>query len=259
MQILISAQKRSNMKPLYSFFCVCVCAFLITSCDKDSNNPGETGTGTGGSLARFTIAANHLYIADGTTLHTYSLNDPANPQKTSSTAIGWNIETIFPWKDKLFIGSRDAMYIFSIANPDQPASLGMVSHFRACDPVIANDSIAYVTVRSGSSCGGNINALLVYNIKQILAPDQRNAIPLVNPYGLGMKGNRLFICDGAEGLKIFDISIPYYPTQIEHITGDTFYDCIPYDDTLICMIQGGIALYDISDPMQINLLGKITN
>lgn len=246
------------MKRLYKLFCVCTCAFLITSCDKD-NNPGEPGTGTGGSLARFTIAANHLYIADGTTLHTYSLNDPSDPQKTGSTPIGWEIETIFPWKDKLFIGSRDAMYIYSIANPDQPASLGMVSHLRACDPVIANDSIAYVTVRSGSTCGGNINALIVYDIRQILYPDQRNAIPLTSPYGLGMQGNRLFVCDGTNGLKVFDITQPYYPTQIQSLNGETFYDCIPYDTLLICMIEGGMALYDISNPNQINLLSKITD
>lgn len=246
------------MKLFYKFFCVCACAFLITSCDKDSN-PGEPGTGTGGSLARFTIAANHLYVADGTTLHTYSLNDPSDPQKTASTPVGWEIETIFPWKDKLFIGSRDAMYIYSIANPDQPASLGMVSHLRACDPVIANDSIAYVTVRSGSTCGGTINALIVYDISQILYPDQRNAIPLINPHGLGMQGNHLFVCDGTNGLKVFDITQPYYPTQIQSLSGETFYDCIPYDDLLICMIGGGMALYDISDPNQINLLSKITN
>src|SRR5690606_33194815 len=118
---------------------------LLAACSKDANSPGENvGVGKGGSLARFTIAMNHLYVVDGSTLYTYSLADPNTPVKVSELAIGFNIETIYPWGDKLFIGSMDAMYIYSISNPATPNYLAMASHVRACDPVVANDTRAYV-------------------------------------------------------------------------------------------------------------------
>ena len=52
------------------------------SCTKDGSKSADApGTGTGGSLARFTIAANHLYLADYNSIEVYDLADAANPVK----------------------------------------------------------------------------------------------------------------------------------------------------------------------------------
>lgn len=231
----------------------------VLSCNKDAGvSSVSPDTGTGGSLARFTISNNHLYVVDNRQLHTFSISDQQNPVKVNVTDIGFDVETIYVWKDKLFIGSRDAMYVYSIADPGAPSLLGTASHVRACDPVVANDSIAYVTVRSGSTCGGDINALYVYDLKNVLQPVQRNVVTLNNPMGLGIKDNTLFVCDAGRGLRIYDISSPYYPTQLALVTGETFYDCIPDGDLLFCMIDGGVAIYDIADRNHVTLKAKIT-
>lgn len=236
------------------------CVLWLASCSKtDGLAANESATGTGGSLARFIIAGSHLYVIDGTQLYTYSLGNPSAPRQVNEQQIGFDIETIYTWKDKLFIGSQAAMYIYSIADPSIPKLLGSASHLRACDPVVANDSVAYVTVRTGTNCGGNTNALYVYSLHNILQPVQTNALPLDNPHGLGLKDKTLYVCDGASGLRVFDLASAYNPVQVTQVLGEVFMDCIPYNDLLICMLSDGMSLYDIRDPFQPLLLSVIKN
>ncbi len=236
---------------------------LFLGCSKDSstvapNNVGNTGTGKGGSLARFTIAFNHLYVVDDETLYTYSLANSKAPVLVNSSYLGFNVETIYPYKDKIFIGSQNAMYVYSISNPADPEKVGEASHIRACDPVVADDDVAYVTVRSGSTCGGTINALLVYDITSVFNPSLIKQVPLSNPWGLGMDDDRLYVCDGNDGLIVFDISDNLAPVFIKKITGDSFYDVIVLDKLLICMIDGGTAIFELGANDQINKLATIT-
>lgn len=254
-------QNKLIMKRISLLLCLCLAilgAAMVSGCSKDESTSGAP-VGKGGSLARFTIAQNHLYVVDGRDLHTFSLADPQNPVKVHTTGIGMDIETIYTWKDKLFIGSQEAMFIYSIANPAEPKALGQASHVRACDPVVANDTVAYVTVRTGSNCGGDVNALLVYNLNYIMQPTLMNTIAIDNPHGLGLQGNTLFVCDGTYGLRVYDVADAYFPTQIKRISGEKFYDCIPNGNILICMIEGGMALFDITDRNNISLLSKITD
>jgi hypothetical protein len=236
-------------------------SLTMGACSKDNKSTGSTGepSGQGGSLARYTIAQGYLYMVDAQELKAFSLANPTDPQLTRTISVGQNIETIFSFQDKLFIGSQQAMYIYSIVNPSSPQLLGEASHVRACDPVIANDSIAYVTVRSGTNCGGITNALYVYNVENVLNPVQRNVVPLSGPYGLGMRGNRLYVCDGGDGLQVYNITNPIYPFEIKKVSG-IFYDVIvdDADDLLFCMIQGGVAIYDISND-NMTRLATITN
>jgi len=228
------------------------------SCNKTDNSGPAANVGKGGSLARFIIAQNYLYVVDQGELHTYSLANPTAPLKVSQQQIGFAIETIYSWKDKLFVGSQEAIYVYSITNPRSPQLLGSASHLRACDPVVANDYAAYVTVRAGTNCGGDINALIVYNINEVLNPIETNRIQLNNPYGLGLNGQTLYVCDGNNGLKVFDVTSPHHPNEVKQITGHFFKDCIPFGNLLICMLNDGIALYNIEAPLDPEFLALIT-
>ncbi|MCB0697356.1 MAG: hypothetical protein KDC07_08325 [Chitinophagaceae bacterium] len=255
------------MKSFKYILFVALIAF-ISSCDKASNSVGSStsepasvdngGSGKGGSLARFTIAQGYLYVVDDLKLHAYSLANPASPKLTSTQILGEDIETIYSYKDKLFIGSQNAMYVYSIADASKPTKLGIASHVRACDPVVANDTIAYVTVRSGTTCGGTQNALYVYDVQHVLNPVERNVVPLESPWGLGMVGKTLYVCNGSNGLSLYDISQPYYPTLKQKYFDDTYYDVIPYNNMLICMVQGGMLLYELKPDGQIVKLAKIS-
>ncbi len=234
-------------------------ALTLNSCSKDGAMDSGSGTGTGGSLARFTIYGNYLYVVDGESLKSFDIGDPQNPRLASTIPLGWQIETIYPYNGNLFIGSAAAMYIYSLAQPGQPQYEGMASHVRACDPVVAKDSLAYVTVRStsnGSTCGGATNALMTYNISNLQNPYLISSVNLKNPYGLGIRDQYLYVCDDNAGLKVFDIRNPAQATIVNIETGYTFFDVIPYQDVLICMVEGGMVIYDIANPADPQFVAK---
>jgi hypothetical protein len=228
-------------------------AFLFSACNKDNNTSGTSnnmGNGTGGSLARFTLYDDYLYVVDHRSLHTYNVSDPSKAVSVNITPIDVDIETIFAFQNKLFIGSKQAMYIYNITNPINPTLLGTASHIRACDPVVANSTVAFVTVRSGSSCGGDVNALIAYNIIDPTRPTELNRLNLSNPYGLGIKDNLIYVCDAQAGLRIIKKSGLSQLSIEKTITGEIFYDCIIFENLLYCMVQGGVSVYDISSPLE---------
>jgi hypothetical protein len=233
---------------------------LFGNCNKDSNGASVNAAGAGGSTARFTINGNYLYVVDHSSLKAFLITDPNNPVYKSKTEIGINIETIFPYGDKLFIGSSFSMYIFSLSDPAHPQQMAKADYTirMSCDPVVAQDSVAYATLRATGPCGGGQSALVVYNIKNLSSPVLANTVNLSTPYGLGIKDHALYVCDGTQGLRIFNVTNRYAPVGVAGITGETFYDVIPYGNILIAQIAGGFALYNIgTNPLQPVFISKI--
>ena len=146
------------MKKRFLYFIVLLIAGSFQfSCSEDDGSPGIIGeTGRGGSTARFAIAQNTLYTVDNSSLRVFSLATPSKPVYLKTEHLGRNIETIFPRGENLFIGSQEGVFIYSIQNPQQPNFLSTFRHIQACDPVVANDNHAFVTLRSFDNfCGRN--------------------------------------------------------------------------------------------------------
>ena len=78
----------------------------------NSSAGGSTPSGVGGSMARFTLSSGHLYAVNDFALKVFDLAAPESPNPVHDVNIGWGIETIFPYQDKLFIGSTSGMFIF---------------------------------------------------------------------------------------------------------------------------------------------------
>jgi hypothetical protein len=167
------------------------------------------------------------------------------------------METIYPYKNRLFIGSRTGLYIYSIDTPSAPRMIGLAKHGRSCDPVIANDTVSYSTLKGSSGCGPATSGLYVYDVRNLDEPVLKKTIPLNDPVGLGMADSALYVCT-AEGLKVFSARNAYAPVEQQTISG-SFTDLIPYGDLLICWARNGIALYDISDRLRPRLLTTIAN
>jgi hypothetical protein len=229
--------------------------------DKSSAiTPGTgSGPGVGGSMARFTINADHLYALDGGDVETINITSETNPVFKTRTSISWDMETIFPYKNNLFIGSRSGMHILDISTPESPVKVSTYEHIRVCDPVVVEDTLAFVTLHSGTECQGFTNQLEVINIKNLSFPQIVKTYPMTNPQGLGIDNNTLFICDGDAGLKIFDAEninqIDQH--QLAHYYDINAFDVIPFNNLLMMVGSDGIFQYDYSNPKDIKFLSKI--
>ncbi len=225
-----------------------------------SSGVSGSGVGMGGSMARFGIKGNVLYVLDNNSLKVFDITNKTAPSKINDIYPGWNVETMFLTENNMFLGTTTGMVIYDISNPTYPVSKSYFWHATSCDPVIVDDTLAYVTLRTGTNCGGNQNTLDVINIKNIEQPTVVMTYGMTNPHGLGKDGDLLFICDGSAGLKIFDASDPkeilwnlIYSYQDIHA-----YDVIPIGDVLVLIGDDGLYQYDYSDIQQITLLSKIS-
>lgn len=230
-----------------------------TNASGASSGVSGSGTGFGGSMARFGIKENVLYIVDRNTLKVFDITSKAKPFNMGDFYPGWNIETMFLTENNMFLGTTTGMVIFDISNPLIPTMKTFFNHARSCDPVVVDDTIAYVTLRSGTTCGGTINCLDVVNIKKINSPSMVATFAMTNPHGLGKKGDLLFVCDGDAGLKIYDASDPKTVGNklIYTYANINTYDVIPVGNLLVMIGDDGLYQYDYSDIKSISLLSKI--
>jgi len=214
-------------------------------------------TGTGGSMARFSLNGDYLYVADESSLSAFDISAPSSPNRISNEYIGWEIETIFNYKDHLYLGSSTGMYIYDIENPASPQKLSFLQHVRGCDPVVVKDNYAYVTIRGGNACGQDLNQLEVVDITDKANPEVVNSYEMVNPYGLGVKDNWLFVCDGSAGLKIYGIEDTPNLKYIDQFSNINTYDVIPLDERLLMVGDNTLYQYSYKGDT-INLISTFT-
>ena len=227
-------------------YIIILIALITFSCDLDSNAEASQNSaeiGQAGSLARFTTYNDYLYTVDNATLNVFSLADQENPIKINDIQIGFNIETLFNYKQFLYIGSQNGMFIYSVQNPEEPQYISEVQHFTACDPVIANATHAFVTLHADIGCGTNINVLEIYDVNDVVNPVFISRRNLTKPIGIGLYGDYLIVCD--DEVKIFDISDVENTLLVHSINRDAF-DVIINNDILILIGENGLYQYSLN-------------
>jgi hypothetical protein len=260
------------MKRIFFFFIASLGLLLLDGCAKDDIGLAESASNTGvaGSYARFMIVGDFMYVVDTENIKTFSLADPADPVQVNEQFIGSNIETIFNLNGNLFIGAGSGLFIYTIGPDGVPvqqseflySSFGL--DFEPCDPVVANDSIAYVTLNSTDRIQRcrvvteiQINVLNIFDIKNLEEPILLAQYEMFNPKGVGLDGNLLFLCDDTQGLKIFDVSEPTVLQQLAHFDDFTAFDVIPLGGLLLVVGPDNIYQFDYSDPQNIKKVSEI--
>ena len=233
------------------------CDFLAVPAAMSGSEKASYVPGISGSMARFVVMNNYLYAVNTSTLYAYDISNEADPERKSEVGVGWNIETIFPFGNKLFIGSGTGMYVYDVSEPSAPQQTTSFQHATACDPVITDGDYAYVTLRAGNTCQGIVNQLEIISVKDLSFPVLLKTYDMTNPQGLGKDGNTLFICDGNDGVKIYDAQNTPDINLIHHISDVNAYDAIPWGGNLIVSAEDGIHQYDYSDLNDIKSLSTI--
>ncbi len=223
----------------------------------NAESSSQPNLSLGGSMARFTIINGYLYTLDLSDMQIFTLSDPLNPSPWAKVNVGWQIETIFPYKDKLFIGSQTGMFIFDNSNPANPQLVSEFSHAMSCDPVVADDNYAYVTLRTGTRCNRGQNQLDIIDIRNVHEPKLVKTYLMQNPHGLGVVDNTLYICDGEAGLKVFDASDKNDIRIQSHVPGFKTFDIIPLGALAIVVGPDGLYQYDTRDADNVVEISKI--
>ncbi|MDZ7847757.1 MAG: hypothetical protein U5L96_13875 [Owenweeksia sp.] len=136
------------------------------------------------------------------------------------------------------------MYIYDISQPPAITQLGMYEHIVSCDPVVANDRYAFVTLRSSmnnDACNRSVNQLDVIDIRNLTQPELVESYAMKHPIGLGLYGDTLLVCD--DGLKVMDATDVLNLNLIHHNTSLPAVDIIPFGNLMIIATETGFAQY----------------
>lgn len=235
-------------------------ALFLGGCSADSSSDiaSGPGTGQGGSLARFTIAKDHLYAVNGSSLNVFDISNPANAIYLSKHELFTTVETIFARDtNTIFIGSTNGMFIYDVSAAPSIERLSTYQHVVACDPVVANDKYAYVTLRSEQNnnfCWRSVNQLDIIDIQDLRNPKLISTFPMINPRGLGLYGDTLMVCD--RGLKVLEVSDPLSLDLLDVDEDFNAYDVIPYGNLVIAVSPDGLSQYRFVNG-KLNLLSEL--
>ena len=230
------------------------------SADAVSNGASQTSAaGIGGSMARFGLVGNHLLAVDKSAYYDFDLTSDTNPSLEIKTGMGWGIETMFLSGNTMFLGTTNGMLTYDVTDVTKPVYISNFWHATGCDPVVVQNNRAYVTIRGGNACGSVINRLDVLDITNMKAPALLRSYSMTGPYGLGISGDVLFVCDGTAGLKVYNAADPYLIS--EHLIA-TFkdinaFDVIPLGKSLLMIGSDGFYQYDYTNLNDIKQISSI--
>ncbi|MBT8323300.1 MAG: hypothetical protein KJO94_07475, partial [Eudoraea sp.] len=211
----------------------------------EANDAGNVGQG--GSLARFKIVEDYLYAVDSHNINVFDISDLENPVDLEDVYAGFDIETIFYNGQYLFLGSMRGMYIYNLSVPASPEFVSEFQHGTACDPVVVDGDYAYVTLRGGNNCGATESGLFIVDISNISNPELAVSYPMDEPYGLGVKEEKLFVCDGASGLKVYNKTDVNNLELLNHFEDIVTFDVIPLSNHLLMVGDDILYQYEYSE------------
>lgn len=189
---------------------------------------GNSSNGIG-SVNR--VVENNGYVYMVSRQNLIIIDDRSSFSHVSTNSIGWDMETVYPLDDLLFIGASTNVTVMNVSDPENPEWVSSFQHITSCDPVIPSDieDISYVTLRTGdeNNCPGDENALLVLQMEDgWMNPIQE--IGMESPYGLTLIGDKLYVGEGMDGLKIFDATDRRRLVLEEWNTSVTAYDVLQH-------------------------------
>ncbi|MCA9837167.1 MAG: hypothetical protein KC422_09630 [Trueperaceae bacterium] len=235
------------------------CPGVVYEAPVDASPPPAAGgdVSQGGSLARFASIADYLYTIDQDSIQTFHLETPSSPVIFNRVGVNFGIETLFAYfgdnGQQLYVGGNQGMYIFDASDPANLQKQGSIDHLQSCDPVVVQGNLAYITLQG--SCFNQINRLEIIDVSDPNAPRLIKDYALQEPYGLGIDGDYLFVCDGAAGLKVYENARdPLNLNLFKQFAEIQARDIIPVAGSAIVIAENGLFQYDYSALAE----GKIT-
>lgn len=213
-----------------------------------------------GSMSKFAIYDNNLYAVDADDILSIDISNRMNPVKKSDRPTYLTCETLFEKDGYLYMGTTTGMVIYNVKNmPSEPDEMGSIEHVESCDPVVVDGDFAYLTLRSGNDCGGVENELQLIDVSSKTFPYVKKRFDMTNPHGLAVDGNLLFVCDGEDGLKVYDNSDPVKVGKnlLYQYSDVHALDIILNNGLAILIAEHGIYQYDYTNPSNMQFVSAL--
>ena len=215
---------------------------LPTSFVSSSNNQQ-------GTVNRMALINEYLYVIGNRDMYIFDVSENNLSRSKHLDYFSREMETIYPLKDLLFVGSLNSMTIYNTIRPLQPRFVSEFRHATSCDPVLpTEDGVAYVTLRSGNECPGDENTLNVVDITNVQNPFLLTSIALTSPYAMSIANGILFVGEGDAGYRMYEIDGQNL-NEIAHDPSITAYDIISHpsqEEIVLFAGPGGISQYHLS-------------
>ena len=214
-----------------------------------------------GTVNRFAISNDHLFALGFFNMYGFSLSDGMQ-QLSGVQYSDFGMETIFPFNDRLYIGSQNSMQILDASDPESLELIGSFWHATSCDPVLpVTNSVAYVTLRGGEECPGEENTLNVVAHNGHFSYSAIQTIELPSPYAMLRLENELYVGEGENGFRVFEIGSDWRLSEKMHNASITAFDIIPHpnrSDIILFAGPDGIFQYSVEPDEEYNLISSIT-
>ncbi|MFY0592223.1 hypothetical protein [Roseivirga sp.] len=234
---------------------------LVFACGEDSSDfsPNLSGTGVGGSLAKFTISNNQVIVLNGSEVKQFDILSSGELSEKNTLQIFRQLETIFPYEDKILIGSSNAVYFLGFDSEGLLSVLSTYDHLTACDPVVASNGIAFSTLKVTDCRAGSEDLLEAIDISDIANPRVLRVYDTQSPFGLAIRGSFLFVCEKG-GLTMYSFNSEGNLTEMDFLTidGAIPLDIIVNGGYLIVRTSEGIYNVSYSDTSLTGVLGSFT-
>lgn len=240
---------------------------LYVDCENDpepQSVPLETSIVTqrgSKTLPRFAFQDKLLYAATGfTTVKIFSLVNFVKPDSLNTIKISPLPFSIFTHQNKLFISSLDGFIVYDNSTPDFPKKIAAFPQGTSCDKTVIQNNIAYLITTTGSYCGYVANKLDLIDISDASIPTLIKSYSMTSTSGLALDFPTLYICEGINGFKVFDVTDKMAVNKNMLISNADLHanDVILSGNIVIVNAEDGIYQFDGSDPKSLKQLSKIS-
>ncbi|WP_159475553.1 LVIVD repeat-containing protein [Dyadobacter sp. 3J3] len=209
---------------------------------------------------RFAVQDKYLYTINREVLDIFDLDKTPKLKAINSASIGSVNFSFTSFQNKLILDYNYYMWIFDNTNPLTTRMISILDSMSMCDKVVVQNDIAYVSERTGTICGGNQNRLKLFDISDAAHPRFMKKCPMDSPRALSIDFPILYICEGINGFKVFDVSDTAAIDQhlLSHEKDIQANNVFVSGKTVIITAADGLYQLDATDPKNLRRLSKIT-
>lgn len=205
---------------------IIVLPLFLSACQGgSSDSSGDSGDNISqtGSEARFVVMDDQLYTISAQDMTVYGVSDARFPVLDYRAKLPFTPDALFTEGNYLIAVSGSGVYLFDISVPSEPSLIMRYTGIHACKGFAIQGSKVFVALNHQSSCVDQydpydsnyrvesddslqINKVQIFDVSDLENPVELNSISVFDPTALAVKDDRLFVCDGEAGMKVYDVS-----------------------------------------------------